>query len=549
MPKGSGNRRDEEERKDGSWLTKSTVDREKRARTTTGSAPYGVSGVNPEANDWVRQPTLDDPRSRYGRSRYKRHWHPTPEQIQLAQNLGLDGGYMSRRSGIPGSWSQDDRYRLDVALTNAGYGNSDNVTAANFEDRMLAIDSMKQYAADNGIPWSVDEDKLTDLLNHRGEKVGGANHVGDNYHTWIGMDAEEAQRRTWEDGLQSKFGYKFWKGEQDLPNRGLDAHSAHPDDPANRRQGRDWIAGEDPAQTQITLSDLNSYLAGEYAAPGREGKWKPGQDDPRRTNENKLDQTSWGTTGGQEAVEELRTKFIDEVYGTTDGWYDTDNPPAMNEAVDNSWGLDLVRDWSDEGLLEMFDPATFLPLQEGQDVSDVPLRDRLTEQQSYEYQTRGLINWEFYRDDSAFQAAFADQFEDGIGLDNSAGISSVAEIRALLPDVYQDQIIKGQGKDSWKTQWEGKYEPPPLKPPWEATEIDVDSLTTTMDKIQKDEPASGPTMEVMDATQFRQSLQITPIETQVPNLIFDSGRGALEGVTGPVAETGEVAETLVPKEE
>ena len=507
-------------------------------KTTTEGKPYGLTGVAPDQPKWQNQKVLDDPRSRYGRKRYKKDWHPSPEQIKLAENIGLSG---TDKYG----WSQDDRYRLDVALTVAGYGNSDKVTAANVKDLNLAIDSMKQYASDNGIAWSNDERKLTDLLNHRGKKVGGAQHQKDNYNSWIGLDAEESSRKEWSESRQSDFGDKFWAGKSDLPTRGADDASPHSDDPATRTTGRSWVAGEDPGKTKITLSDLNSYMAAEYVAPGREGKWKAGQDDPRKKSEDKLDQTSYGTSAGQEAVASLQTRFIDEVYGTTDGWYDTDNPPAINKAVDNSWGLDLVRDWSDDALTNWLEDR-------GLDVpsnGDTPIRDLLTDQQSYEFQTRGTINWEYYRDDAAFQAAFADQFgDDAKGLDDVAGLSSVAEIRTLLPDIYTDLMKEGQGKDAWKSIWDGKYEPPPLKPPWVATELKIDDHLTEADKdmrakYKKGDAAEGPDREVISADKFRQSLKIKSVDVQKPSLTFDSGREVMHGLDKNIAETGKVLDT------
>ena len=87
-------------------------------------------------------------------------------------------------------------------------------------------------------------------------------------------------------------------------------------------------------------------------------------------------------------------------------------------------------------------------------------KNNLTEQQTYEWQTRGLVNWEFYRTDAAFAAAFRDQFPDvdgktATGLDNEAGITSVGEIRELLPSVYQEMITRSQGKDAWRSTWDG----------------------------------------------------------------------------------------------
>ena len=334
---------------------------------------------------------------------------------------------------------------------------------------------------------------------------------------------------------QTEFGTKHWKGTKDYSTRGTG--TPHSDDPVTRTTGSAFVPGEDPNKTTFSLSDLNSYMAIEYAAPGREGEFETGQDDPRKKGD--IEYTDYGSSAGQEAVDELRTKFLDEVYGTVNGVNTTGQPLEINEAVNNNWGLDLVRDWSNAALVEHF----------GEGVN----KNNLTEQQSYEWQTRGLVNWEFYRNDAAFAAAFRDQFpdnEDGstaTGLDNEAGITSVGEIRELLPSVYQEMITRSQGKDAWRSTWDGKYEPPPLQDAWTPVELDVDSLTEGQERLVQDEPAAGPTREVIDADTFRQSLQIGRTEVGVSNIKFESGRRIGHGLTGPIAERTDPVQTTQPK--
>ena len=190
---------------------------------------------------------------------------------------------------------------------------------------------------------------------------------------------------------------------------------------------------------------------------------------------------------------------------------------------------------------------------------------KINEQQTYEWQTRGLVNWEYYKNDAAFQAAFKDQYTDGdgnvtTGLDDTAGISSVGEIRHILKEqgVYKEKIAEGQGKDAWKTDWEGKYEPPPLQPKWNPDEkLDLDKWTPKdVDpetgkvrnwKVKKDDPAAGPTREVMDATTFRRSLKIGKVEVTKPTIGFDSKRKPLHGLKGPIAKTPKLPPTTKPK--
>ena len=325
-----------------------------------------------------------------------------------------------------------------------------------------------------------------------------------------------------------------WKGTKDYRTRGTG--TPHSDDPVTKTTGSAFVPGEDPNKTTFSLSDLNSYMAIEYAAPGRSGDFKTGQDDPRKHGD--IEYTDYGSTAGQEAVDELKTKFIDEVYGTVNGINTTGQPLEINEAVNNNWGLDLVRDWRNEKLVEYF----------GEGVN----KNNLTEQQTYEWQTRGLVDWEFYRTDAAFAAAFRDQFPDvdgstATGLDNEAGITSVGEIRELLPSVYQEMITRSQGKDAWRSQWDGKYEPPPLQDAWTPVELDIDSLTSGQIKIPKDEPAAGPSREVVDSADFRRSLNIGRQEVERPNIEFDSGRQALWGLGGPVATRQDPVQTTQPK--
>ena len=351
---------------------------------------------------------------------------------------------------------------------------------------------------------------------------------------WTNTSTPQADRALDQGVDQTEFGTKHWEGTKDYSTRGTG--TPHSDDPVTRTTGSAFVPGEDPNKTTFSLSDLNSYMAIEYAAPGREGDFKTGQDDPRKKGD--IEYTDYGSTAGQEAVDELKTKFIDEVYGTVNGINTTGQPLEINEAVNNNWGLDLVRDWSNEKLVEHF----------GEGVN----KNNLTEQQTYEWQTRGLVDWEFYRTDAAFAAAFRDQFPDvdgstATGLDNEAGITSVGEIRELLPSVYQEMITRSQGKDAWRSQWDGKYEPPPLQDAWTPVELDIDSLTSGQIKIPKDEPAAGPSREVVDSADFRRSLNIGRQEVERPNIEFDSGRQALWGLGGPVATRQDPVQTTQPK--
>ena len=240
-----------------------------------------------------------------------------------------------------------------------------------------------------------------------------------------------------------------------LPQGDIDTtfdRTTHKDFGPTKRQGNPLEEGYDPNKTTLDLSDKNAFMAAEYAAPGRPGEYEPGVDDPNRDNY----QPGWpdaGTKEGQDAMYDLETRFIDELYGTTDRvisdtTFTTDadgNEIAAEGAlgagiVTQEWGLDLKRDLSDLG--------------------EDPTSDK---DAYYEAVTRGEIDWEFYSKDNAYKAAFeafkGDGWTEGYGFDDQEGITSVEEIRALNPTAYKDVMADGQGKDAWKTDWEGKYEP------------------------------------------------------------------------------------------
>ena len=110
-------------------------------------------------------------------------------------------------------------------------------------------------------------------------------------------------------------------------------------------------------------------------------------------------------------------------------------------------------------------------------------------------------------------------------------------------------ITRSQCKAAWRSQWDCKYEPPPLQDAWTPVELDIDSLTSGQIKIPKDDPAAGPSREVVDSADFRRSLNIGRQEVERPNIEFDSGRQALWGLGGPVATRQDPVQTTQPKED
>ena len=449
------------------------------------------------------------------------------------QDLWVDMGNELPTGGAArsGAWLHDDQVRevFDV-LRQAGIG-GDDFTSGDAGHPDFGTTRNGRSETENYTPSVAD---LAKLYTTDGE--GNTTLRSD----WTDNSTPQADRPLDQGVDQSDFtgATKHWEGTRDYGTRG--AGTPHSDDPTTTYTGSQFVLGDDPSKTTVNLSDINRYMAIEYEAPGRQGKEGRHDHNPRKgysVEEN----PDYSTVAGQEAVENLTTRFVDDLYSNvTDGVItDGSQQPILNAEVNNNWGLDLVRDWSNKALSDHF----------GEGVN----KNNLDEQQSYEWQTRGLVDWEFYRNDAAFAAAFRDQFPDdehgntAFGLDESAGITSVGEIRELLPSVYETMIERGQGKDSWRTTWEGKYEPPPVKPPHVAVDLDIDALTVGQDKIVKDEQAAGPTREVISADVFRQSLNIGRTEVQRPDMTFDSGRQALWGLGGPVADRQDPLQTTQPK--
>ena len=360
-----------------------------------------------------------------------------------------------------------------------------------------------------------------------------------------------------EDPTGKEFGSDYWRLSDQLDAEGKPVmEGAISRNVIQETVGNDLELGP-PGEgvTRLSLDDLNSYMAIQYGAPGQEGEFDIGSEDVFKKPEGGW--TDYGSALGKERVEELRTKFIDDLYigDQSDGTFKTETDPetglpirpTLNANVNDSWGLDIVRDWtSEQAQAAMKDKW-------GSDFD----YSKITENQTYEWQTRGLVNWEYYKNDAAFQAAFKDQYTDGdgnvtTGLDETAGISSVGEIRQILKEqgVYKEKIAVGQGKDAWRTQWDGKYEPPPLNDKWNPDEkLDLGKWTPKgMEKVKKDEIAAGPTREVMDASTFRRSLKIGKVEVTKPDIGFDSKRKPLHGLKGPIAKTPTLPPTTKPTE-
>jgi len=315
-----------------------------------------------------------------------------------------------------------------------------------------------------GFDYWGEESRYQSLLNDDG-KIGGPGSKfekallagagkgdKDYYEKWGRLGYTQDEQEHPSGGF-----YDSYQGIDTIGSDKLDKDSAG----TQQRIGR----GSDP--NTLDIGDMNTFMLKKYYAPGREGDYNP--TDPihnPRHEDYEAPGAHAGTAAGKALMQSIETKFIDELYGTTGGVVTDDTFNEAGEAVGGAigagtvtteWGLDIVRIIPPD-----LDPSS---------------------ESYYEHVTRGEVDWAFYRDDNAFQAAFTsmegktvgDLTWDANGLDGQPGITSIDEIRALNPSAYQSIVEESQGMD-WHTQeWESKYQSSydPYKPEWQPVELEV----------------------------------------------------------------------------
>ena len=172
------------------------------------------------------------------------------------------------------------------------------------------------------------------------------------------------------------------------------------------------------------------------------------------------------------AMEQIKTDFVDELYGTNKGWASED-PADMDvgaieagEVVntgDRAWGLDLRRRWDRDYIRDTY----------GKDELEVGSAEY------YENTTRGKIDWAHYANDGTYQKAYRRAVDSGwADLDGKDGITSVAEIRHFnsQSNVLDKKTRENMGIHGWWHEWSGKYKDaydPNLRPEFQPVELDV----------------------------------------------------------------------------
>ena len=209
-----------------------------------------------------------------------------------------------------------------------------------------------------------------------------------------------------------------------------------------------WNSDTESAGTQYSLGDQYTFEA-------------HGQED------------IYGTTGSinqelMDSYNEIRTDFIDEVYGTNKGFLDStpdDGALASGDIVntgDYAWGLDLRRRWDTDYIKETY----------GKDELEVGSFEY------YENTTKGKIDWAHYANDQHYKNAYGEAVGNGwTDLDGKDGITSVAEIRHFNAGsagaAKQKEVHGGHG---WWHTWSGKYQDaydPNMRPEFKPVELDV----------------------------------------------------------------------------
>ena len=168
----------------------------------------------------------------------------------------------------------------------------------------------------------------------------------------------------------------------------------------------------------------------------------------------------------REQYEEIETQFIDELYGTDNAEWSTENKKEGafwddDSGFDSTWGLDLRRTMKDE---------------DGEDINP-------SDSEYYEHLTRGEVDWASYENDPAYIKAFEAMKEAGdlpeVGprhkshdpnsidflTSNRKWKGSKIYSDQMKADwvrkartYIEDQAAEDEAEDKWKTEWEGQYD-------------------------------------------------------------------------------------------
>ena len=267
----------------------------------------------------------------------------------------------------------------------------------------------------------------------------------------------------------------------------------HTDIEVEQYEGRGMVVGEVEGQIELDLHGWTHTWAGAAQATYDQ-------------DQALIDQA------GRKTYDELETAYIDKLYGTTNRMLDEGKTFAdaqeylqsqIDEGVINdTWGLDIVR---------------------------LPYAGEKGTPEHYEQQYSGDINWAFYRTDTTFTKAWAEHLDgEGVELDEFDGITSVAEIRAINPKVWEDAFEKSQG-----THWnEGVLSVAPPRssiPKYTASEMDI--VIPDTDEYTKDEvvgPDREPVSPKVAAPTFWKNVS-SPLSIKNPSNLEGLGKPPTHG--------------------
>ena len=260
------------------------------------------------------------------------------------------------------------------------------------------------------------------------------------------------------------------------------------------------------------------------------------------------------------------TRFIDELYGTDERAWAGEKAPyddgTGRGTIGNmgtgrggktgnwekpehvTWGLDLVRDWSDH------------------DFKRYPVGS----DEHYEHQTRGKVDWAHYYDDNAYQSAFkdyrnernvgpADNFsnlkdflldrdQDGSGPDDRNRVDFLEYAKTHTAEEERD----GGLRDTWDNQYVDQFDPE-TAPDYQATYLDVPDLwgaaegksdwETPETPISVVKPASLPTLDSINRRQVEvpDSIKHFGEAKSAPTGSFTAGGQPSGGLTPPPPTT------------
>ena len=239
----------------------------------------------------------------------------------------------------------------------------------------------------------------------------------------------------------------------------------------------------------------------------------------------------------REQYESIETQFIDELYGTDNAEWATQNQDEGafwndDSGFDSTWGMDLRRTMLDE---------------DGETIN-------ASHPEYYEHLTRGEVDWASYQNDTKFQEAFEDMKDEGLipevgpqHKDFTPGqidfLTSKQTYRGstLYKDTYKADLIrsmkdymkkKESDEDTSHEDWEGKYDADKIYRDGDGNLFKEGKEQPTLKDLWTSDDPKGrlKVNQAIEHTKILKRRKVGP--PQIPGVSFDSsGKPSLKNPT------------------